>query len=42
MANKIGDWIPELSREWNTKFEKFDDGITWAIDVPYRKIINNQ
>jgi hypothetical protein len=35
MANNIESWIPELAKEWNTKFEKLDDGITWAIDVPF-------
>jgi hypothetical protein len=35
MANNIGEWIPKLASEWNTKFEKLDDGITWAIDVPF-------
>jgi hypothetical protein len=36
MANKIEEWIPKLASEWNTKFEKLDDGITWAIDVPFK------
>jgi len=36
MANKIEQWIPKLATDWNTKFEKLDDGITWAIDVPFK------
>ena len=28
-------WVPQLASEWNTKYEKLDDGITWAIDVPF-------
>lgn len=36
MVNNIESWIPELANEWNTKFEKLDEGITWAIDVPFK------
>ena len=36
MANNTEVWIPKLASEWNTKFEKLDDGITWAIDVPFK------
>ena len=36
MANNIEDWLPQLAREWNTKFEKLNDGVTWGIDVPFR------
>lgn len=36
MANHIEDWLPQLAREWNTKFEKMEDGVTWAIDVPFK------
>lgn len=35
MANNIEDWLPQLARVWNTKFEKMDDGVTWGIDVPF-------
>ena len=35
MANNIEDWLPQLAREWNTKFEKLNDGVTWGIDVPF-------
>ncbi len=35
MANNIESWVSQLANEWNTKFEKLDDGITWAIDVPF-------
>lgn len=34
MSNNIEGWLPELAMDWNTKFEKLDDGVTWAIDVP--------
>lgn len=36
MANNIEVWLPQLASEWNTKFEKLDDGVTWAIDVPFK------